>query len=99
MLSALQQQHQTLVTSEIKDSTLAPAEDNTAVCTVQMIIIKLSRQAFWPRNKIVDGFKNRNFSFRKSVDLLHSQATLLRRFYKRSVKMKKSVEHWCVLTY
>jgi hypothetical protein len=31
MLSALQQQPQKLVTSEIKDITFTPAEDNTAV--------------------------------------------------------------------
>lgn len=99
MLSALQQLPQTLVTPEFKASTLAPAEDNTAVCTVRMIIIKFCRQAFWPSNKIVDRFKNRNFSLRKSADLLHSQATHLRRFYKRCVKMKESVDHWFVLTY
>jgi len=98
MLSALQQQPQTLVAPEIKDSTLAPAEDNTAVYTVQMIIIKLCRQVFWPSNKIVDGFKNINISFQKSADLLHSQTRRLCRFYKRSVKMK-SVDHRRFLTY
>jgi len=38
-------------------------------------------------------------SSRKSADLLHSQGTGICHFYKRIVKMKKSIDHWYVLTY